>query len=109
MRIARAIFVVLTALSVALLPVAATASHVSSGLSLSAHADCCPSGHDCDQQSKGGCAKDAACALKCAGVTALPLASSGTVRILASTAEPAPIPRLNLSLAPNPPSPPPRA
>jgi hypothetical protein len=109
MRIARAILVALTALSVALLPVAATASHFSSGLSLSAGADCCPPGHDCDQQTKGGCAKDAACALKCAGVTALPLASPGIVPRPAVSAEPAPIPRFDLSLAPNPPSPPPRA
>ncbi|MGE3530050.1 MAG: hypothetical protein AB7G54_11535 [Methyloceanibacter sp.] len=109
MKIARALFVALTALSVALLPVAATAAHVSSALSVSAHADCCPAGQDCDKESKGGCMKDAACALKCAGATAIPLASPDMVRIPASTAEFAPIPRLDLALAPNPPSPPPRA
>jgi hypothetical protein len=109
MRTVRAIFVVLAALSVALLPVAGTAAHLSPTASVSAHADCCPPGQDCDEQSKGDCTKDAFCAFACASVSAVPLASYEMASIAISSAELTPVLRLNLSLAPNPPSPPPRA
>jgi hypothetical protein len=109
MSIVRAILVVLTALSLALLPVAGTAAHLSSTLSVSAHADCCSPDPDCGKQAKGNCTEDAACAFKCAGVSAVPLVSPVTASMPDSSAESALIPRLDLSLAPNPPSPPPRA
>jgi hypothetical protein len=108
MSLARAL-VILTALSLALLPVAGVAAPFTSAHSTSAHADCCPPDPDCGKQSKGHCTNDAACAFKCAGVSAVPLPSSETASRPAASAELAPIPRLNLPLAPNPPSPPPRA
>jgi hypothetical protein len=104
----RAIFVVLTALSLALLPVAGVAAPFHSADSISAHADCCPMAQGCGKQSKNHCSEDAACAFKCAGVSALTLATAETASVPNSSAELTPIPRLNLSLAPNPPSPPPR-
>jgi hypothetical protein len=108
MRNLRAIFVVLTALSLALLPVVGMAAPVISTGSASAHADCCSMDQDCGKQSKNHCNKDAACAFKCAGVSAVPLTSSETASIANASAEPTPIPRLSLPVALNPPSPPPR-
>ena len=108
MRAVRAIFVVLTALSLALLPVAGVATPVRSADSISAHADCSPPDQDCGKHSKGNCTDDGACAVKCAGVSAIPLASSETASVPNASAEPAPVPRLSLAVAPNPPSPPPR-
>jgi hypothetical protein len=108
MRTVRAIFVVLTALSLALLPVAGVAAPVPSADSISAHADCCPPDGDCGKHSKGNCLEDGACAVNCAGVSALTLAMAETVSMPNSSAAPAPVPRLSLPLAPNPPSPPPR-
>jgi len=108
MRTVRAIFVVLTALSLALLPVAGVAAPVTSADSISAHADCCPMDEDCGKQSKSHCNEDAACAFKCAGLSAIPLASPETASVSNSSAELTPIPRLSLPVAPNPPSPPPR-
>jgi hypothetical protein len=108
MRTVRAIFVALTALSLALLPVAGVAAPVHSADSISAHADCCPPDGDCGKHSKGGCTEDGACAVKCAGVSAIPLASSETASVPSASAELTPIARLSLPLAPNPPSPPPR-
>jgi hypothetical protein len=104
----RAIFVVLTALSLALLPVAGVAAPVASAHSTSAHADCCPPVQDCGKQSKSHCNEDAACASKCAGVSAVPLASAEAASIPTASAELTPTPGLSLPLAPNPPSPPPR-
>jgi hypothetical protein len=106
MRTVRAILVVLTALSLALLPVAGVAAPVPD--SISAHADCCSPDGDCGKHSKGNCTDDAACAVKCAGVSAIPLASSETASVPNASAELTPIPRLSLPVAPNPPSPPPR-
>jgi hypothetical protein len=108
MRTVRAIFVALTALSLALLPVAGVAAPVHLADSNSAHADCCPPDGDCGKHSKGGCTEDGACAVKCAGVSALTLAAAATVSMPNASAELTPIPRLSLPLAPNPPSPPPR-
>jgi hypothetical protein len=108
MRTVRAIFVVLTALSVALLPVAGMAAPAAATDSASARADCCPIDQDCGKPSKSHCNEDAACALKCAGVSALPLASAETPSIGNASAELTPIARLGLPVAPNPPSPPPR-
>lgn len=109
MRIARAILIALTALSVALLPAAVASARATSPQSISAHADCCPPDQDCDKQVKRDCNKDAACALKCASASAVPLAEIDVVHPSYL------LPRLVLvtgitgSLAPNPPSPPPRA
>jgi hypothetical protein len=108
MRSLRAIFVVLTALSLALSPVAGVAAPVTSADSISAHADCCPPDGNCGKHSKGGCTKDGACAVNCAGVSALTLATSETVSMPNASAESAPVPQLSLPVAPNPPSPPPR-
>src|SRR5262245_10682271 len=108
MRTFRAMLVVLTALSLALLPVAGMAAPVISTDSASAHADCCSIDQDCGKQSKNHCNEDAACAFKCAGVSAVPLTSSATPSIANASAELTPIARLSLPLAPNPPSPPPR-
>ena len=104
----RALLVVLTALSLALLPVAGVAAPVHSADSMSAHADCCPMDQDCGKQSKNHCNEDAACAFKCAGVSALTLATAETASVPNSSAELTPIPRLSLPVALNPPSPPPR-
>jgi hypothetical protein len=108
MRTLRAILVVLTALSLALLPVAGVAAPVQSADSISAHADCCSPDVDCGKHSKGNCTDDGACAVKCAGVSSIPLASSETASVRNASAESAPVPRLSLPVAPNPPSPPPR-
>jgi hypothetical protein len=108
MRTVRAIFVALTALSLALLPMAGVAAPVHSPDSISAHADCCPMDGDCGKHSKGGCSEDASCAFKCAGVSAIPLASSETASVPNASAELTPIAQLSLPVAPNPPSPPPR-
>jgi hypothetical protein len=108
MRSLRAIFVVLTALSLALLPVAGVAAPVTSADSISAHADCCPPDGNCGKHSKGGCTGDGACAVNCAGVSALTLATAETVFMPNASAELAPVPQLSLPVATNPPSPPPR-
>src|SRR5262245_11731013 len=108
MRTVRALIVALTALSLTLLPVAGVAASAASTDSASAHADCCPTDQDCGKQSKSHCNEDAACAFKCAGVSALPLTSAETASIGNASAELTPIPRLGLPVAPNPPSPPPR-
>jgi hypothetical protein len=108
MRQLRAIFVVLTALSLALLPVAGVAAPVTSADSISAHADCCPPDGDCGKHSKGNCTDDAACAFKCAGVSAVPLMSSEMASAPNASAELTPVPQLSLPVALNPPSPPPR-
>jgi hypothetical protein len=108
MRTVRAIFVVLTALSLALLPVAGAAAPIHSADSMSAHADCCPMDQDCGKQSKNHCNEDAACAFKCAGVSALTLATAETASVPNASAELTPIPRLSVAVALNPPSPPPR-
>jgi hypothetical protein len=109
MRTLRAMIVVLTSLSLALLPVAGVAAPVTSADSISAHADCCPPDGDCSKHAKSGCTDDGACAAKCAGVSAIPLASAETASLPSASAELTPIPRLSLPVAPNPPSPPPRA
>ncbi|MET0840843.1 MAG: hypothetical protein ABWX95_01765, partial [Methyloceanibacter sp.] len=95
-------------LSLALLPVAGVAAPAASTDTISTHADCCSPDGDCGKHSKGNCTDDAACALKCAGVSALPLTSAETASIGNASAELTPIPRLGLPVAPNPPSPPPR-
>lgn len=123
MRIARAILVILTAFSVGMLPVAGAAARVASPMTSSApedsahenaghedsaHEECCPPGQHCDEHSKKDCAKEAACALKCASLSAAPLASSETAFTPYSSAGLALSAAIALSLAPNPPSPPPR-
>ena len=108
MRLTRAILIALTAFSVAMLPVAGAGARVSSPSSVSEEVDC-PHEQHCEKHAKGNCAKDAACALKCASVSTAPL----TAFEIAYT--PSPLPKLALvagtpaSLSPNPPSPPPRA
>ena len=109
MSIARAILVILTALSVALLPAAVATAQVSTAPVMTAHADCCPPGQDCDKQSKRDCTKDAACALKCASASAMPLAASEITSFPAPFVELTPIHLFDLSPAPTPPSPPPRS
>lgn len=109
MSFVRPILVILTALSVALLPVTGAAARGFSAPSMSVHADCCPPGQDCDKDSKGDCTQDAACALKCASAVAVPLALAGTALPPDSSDKLAPGPRSNRSLAPNLPLPPPRA
>jgi len=119
MRVARAILVILTAFSVALLPVAGAVARMDSPQSVSAHtADtpgvpeaheaCCQSGQHCEKHGKGDCAKEAACSFKCSSVSAAPLASSGATLTPYSSPRLALIPAIAISLAPNPPSPPPR-
>jgi len=108
MRIARAILVILTAFSVATLPVAGAAAGAGSPMTYSAHEECCPPGQHCDEHSKKDCAKEAACALKCASLSAAPLALAETAFTPYSSAGLALIPAIALSLAPSPPSPPPR-
>jgi hypothetical protein len=108
MRNLRAMLVVLTALSLALLPVAGVAAPVTSADSIAAHSDCCSPDQDCGKHSKGNCTDDGACAVKCAGVSAIPLASSETASVPNASAESMPVARLSLPVAPNPPSPPPR-
>jgi hypothetical protein len=108
MRIARAILVLLTAFSVATLPVAGAAARDGSPMTYSTHEECCPPGQHCDEHAKKDCAKEAACALKCASLWAAPLALPETAFTPHSSAGLALIPAIALSLAPNPPSPPPR-
>jgi hypothetical protein len=109
MRIARAILVFLTALSVAAVPVAGAMARAASPMTYSAHhEECCPPGEHCDDHAKKDCAKDAACALKCASLSAAPLTSPETAFTPYSSAGSALILAIALSLGPNPPSPPPR-
>jgi hypothetical protein len=108
MRIARAILVTLTALSVAMLPAAVASARASSTEPISAHADCCPPGQDCDKQAKRDCTKDAACALKCANASALTLAEIDVVHPSYLLPRLALVTGISGSFAPNPPSPPPR-
>ena len=117
MRTLRAIIIVLTALSLALLPVTGVTALATSADSMadaiSSHSDCCPPDGDCGKHSKRdsnrGCTEDGACAAKCAGAAAIPLASAETASVPSTSAELTPIARLRLPVAPNPPSPPPRA
>jgi hypothetical protein len=108
MRIARAILVILTAFSVAMLPIAGASARAGTPSTFSAHEECCPPGQHCDEHAKKDCAEEAACALKCASLSAAPLAIPETAFTLYSSAGLALIPAIALSLAPNPPSPPPR-
>lgn len=107
MSIARAILVILTAFSVAVLPVAGAAARVSAPLSVAAQAECCPPGEHCDEH-QGDCTKDAACALECSSVSAVALTSPETAYSLPTPPKLALAAEIALSLAPNPPSPPPR-
>ena len=109
MSIARAILVILTAFSLAVLPVAGAGARGSSAPSMSVHADCCPPGQNCDEHSKRDCTKDASCALKCASVTAAPLTEIDAVQTSYRLPRSALVTGIAVSLAPIPPSPPPRA
>lgn len=109
MSIARAILVILTAFSLAVLPVAGAAARGSSDVTVSTHADCCPPGQDCDEHSKRDCTKDASCALKCSSVTVAPLAEIDAVHTSYRLPRSVLVTGIAPSLAPIPPSPPPRA
>jgi hypothetical protein len=109
MRIARAILVILTAFSVAAVPVAGAVARAGSPMTSAAHhEECCPPGEHCDDHAKKDCAKDAACALKCASFSAAPVTSPEIGFTPYSLAGSALIPAIALSLGPSPPSPPPR-
>ena len=109
MRIARAILMILTAFSVAMLPVAGASARIGGPMTYTAHEECCPPGQYCDEHAKKDCDQEAACALKCASPSAAPLTSSETAFTAYSSAGLALVPATALSLAPDPPSPPPRA
>jgi hypothetical protein len=109
MSIARAIMVALTALSVAMLPVAAASARtVAHEASVAGALDCCPQAEHCDKQTKGDCGKSAACVLKCAGVSALPVAPTGIAFRPSASSQTSTLTGLSTTLSRNPPSPPPR-
>ena len=109
MRIARAIMVILTALSVAMLPVsAANARSLHAASTVAAPLDCCPQAEHCDKQTKGDCGKTAECLLKCAGVSALPLAPTGIALILSASTQSSALTGIATTRSSTPPSPPPR-
>lgn len=110
MTIVRTIMVALTALSVALLPVAAASAGVSSPqVSIAAPSDCCPPGQHCDKQTKGDCAKFAECMLKCSGVSGVPLMPTGVAFIASASPQASPTTGVVTTRSSTPPSPPPRA
>ena len=109
MSIARAIMVVLTALSVGLLPVAsAGAGTFSTERSAAATSDCCPQAEHCDKQTKGDCGKSADCLLKCSGVSAVPLIPTGVAFSPSASPQNSPVTGIATTQSHNPPSPPPR-
>jgi hypothetical protein len=106
----RAIVVAFTALSVAMLPIAAANAHMlPTGTSIvSVHSDCCPQEQHCDKQEKGGCAKFADCELKCASFSGVIPMSSGLVSAPSPTQQPTLAVESLRSTAYIPPPPPPR-
>lgn len=101
--------VALTALSVAMLPVAAAnARSLHAASTVAAPLDCCPQAEHCDKQTKGDCGKTAECLLKCAGVSALPLAPSGIALILSASTRSSALIGIATTRSFTPPSPPPR-
>ncbi len=101
--------VALTTLSVAMLPVAAASARTfSAEASVAVPLDCCPQAEHCDKQSKNDCGKSAACVLKCAGVSALPVAPAGVAFRPSASPQTSTLTGVATTLSPNPPSPPPR-
>ena len=110
MTLVRAIVVALTALSVALLPVAgahAWAATVQTS-HFAATPDCCQHCQHCDHQSKDRCG-DAECFVKCSGVSTAPLENPGAAFAQLVPDKTARMGGIAKTQAPNPPSPPPRA
>ena len=108
MSIARAIMVALTAFSVAMLPVAAASARTFSPETSITAPECCPEAQHCDKQSNNDCGKSAACVLKCAGVSALPVAPAGVAFRPSASPQTSTLTGVATTLSPNPPSPPPR-
>jgi hypothetical protein len=109
MSILRTIIVALTALSVAMLPIAAASAGVSSPkVSVVAPSDCCPPGQHCDKQTKGDCGKSAECTLKCSGVSALHVVPTRVALSPASSPRASTLTGLATTRSSTPPSPPPR-
>jgi hypothetical protein len=99
----------LTALSVAMLPVAAASARTfSHEATVTAPLDCCQQAEHCDKQAKGDCGKSAECLLKCAGVCALPVAPIGVAFSPSASPQTSTLTGLATTLSPNLPSPPPR-
>ena len=110
MSLMRAIVVALTALSIALLPVAGAHALVlvPQTSHLAVTAECCPEGQHCEHQRKGDCGQTE-CLSKCSNLSANQLEDSGAplgpldqdkAMRMAGTAK---------TQSPHPPSPPPRA
>jgi hypothetical protein len=110
MSIVRAIVVALTALSLAILPVAAAGTRgFSADTSFSvAQPECCPQGQHCEKRAKSECGKSAACALNCSSFFAATLAPSGVTRALLPLQRSAFVAEIVTSPSVNPPLPPPR-
>ena len=110
MSLVRAIVVALTALSVALLPLAG--AHALASMSqtsqVAATSDCCPHAQHCDHQNKGECG-DAECLIKCSSVSAAPLEKSEAAFGPSDLDRATRIAEIAKTQGPNPPSPPPRA
>ena len=110
MRIVRAIMVAVTALSVTILPLAGIgALPFAPETSIAAPLDCCPQAEHCDKQTKGDCGKSAECTLKCAGVSALPLAPTGVALSPSAAPQASALTGIATTRSSTPPSPPPRA
>jgi hypothetical protein len=110
MGIIRAILVTLVAVSVAMLPVAGTMAQITlQGAShIASQSDCCSQGKPCDKQPNK-CGDIAGCTLKCAGVSALPLAPTGVAFSPSASTQSSALTGIATTRSSTPPSPPPRA
>ena len=106
----RAVMVALTAFSVAFLPLAGNGAHAfAPETSIATPLDCCPHAEHCDKQAKGDCGKSAECTLKCAGVSALPLAPTRVAFSPSAAPQASALTGTATTRSSTPPSPPPRA
>lgn len=90
MLIGRTFFVAIVALSVALLPIAASVAHAAlpkTTLSLTS-TDCCPHDKTCDKQMPVNCDLTGACAVKCPSLNATVVGSLGLIGIAANPRKP---------------------
>ena len=109
MSIVRTILIALTALAIALLPMAGgMALAMPHDASFTApQADCCPNGKPCEKKTDG-CGSMAGCVLKCFNLTGAVAAHVAAALTPSASEKPELLTQASPSLAENPPLPPPR-
>ncbi len=109
-RIGRAFFVGIVALSVAMLPIVGSTAHAAwpkTAVSLTSP-DCCPHDKTCDKQMPASCDLTGACAAKCSSLNAAMAGMPGLMGIAPSLQKPVMIGENFGAGSQSPPLPPPR-